>query len=173
MTRTPHHPIHATDRVRIRELFLRPRPWYRLAEAAEALRMQPEDVRAAIAEGVADAVELEGEIRIPWEEVITLGVLRRWTPRVVSSALPAEQVPELVRSVRKPIQLPRYLWELLAIVAAERTATEEREVTMSDVIEEAVHHALHAQVTSWKSLEERIPGVCTAAVWPLIWDVES
>lgn len=135
--------------------------------------MQPEAVREAIADGTVDAVKFEGETRILWQEVVTLGVLRRWTPRVVSAALPLQRVPSLARSVRRRVDLPRGLWELLALVAEERAAAEEREITVSDVIEEALHHALHAPITSGSSSEERIADLRAAAVWPLIWDVES
>jgi hypothetical protein len=170
----PSHSSKRTDdRARIRALFRHPRPWYGVGDAAAALRMEPGRVLEAIEDGSIEAVVFEGELRIHWEEVVTLGVLQRWTPRIVSTALPPRQVPPLARSVRKAIELPRYLWELLALFAAQRAITEAREITVSDVLEEVVHHSLHGQVHSWHLLEERIPGIRTAAVWPLVWDVDS
>ncbi|HYI09739.1 MAG TPA: helix-turn-helix domain-containing protein [Thermoanaerobaculia bacterium] len=145
---TPHPPTRSSDRARIRKLFRAPRPWYGVAEAAEILRMQPPAVREAIAEGSIDAVDHEGQIRIPWEEVVTLGLLVRWTPRMVSRALPAADVPPLARSVRGRVELPQYLWDRLALLAEERARAEEREITVSDVLEEVVHHALDVQ-TIW------------------------
>lgn len=158
-----------TDRARIRHVFLRARPWYGLGETAEVLGMTAESVREAIEDGVIDAVDFEGDLRIAWQELVVLGVLYRWTPRMVNTAVPRQHVPPLARSVRKPTDLPQYLWKLLDIIATERAAAEEREIAISDVIEEAIHHALLDQPL--RSLEQRIPGIRLAAAWPLIWDV--
>jgi hypothetical protein len=158
-----------TDRARIRHVFLRARPWYGLGEAAEVLAMTEDQVKEAIEDGVIDAVDFEGDPRIAWQELVVLGVLYRWTPRLIATAVPRQHVPPLARSVRKPIDLPHYLWELLALVTTERTVAEERELTVSDIIEEAIHHALLDKTP--RALEQRLPGIRLAAAWPLIWDV--
>jgi hypothetical protein len=165
-----HHESKPSDRDRIRDLFLRPRAVYALAEAASALGMAPETVREAIAAGTIDAAGEGEELRLAWEEIVTLAVLRRWTPRIISNALPGAMVLPLAARERRRVDLPRYMWKLLSILAAERAAAEDRPLTVSDLLEECVYQTHVARITSWTSLDERIPGVTAAAVWPLVWE---
>jgi hypothetical protein len=160
-----HRESKPSDRDRIRDLFLRPRAVYGLAEAASALGMVPETVREAIADGTIDAVGEGEELLLAWEEIMTLAVLRRWTPRIISNALPDAMVPPLAARERNRVDLPRYMWQLLAVLAAERAAAEDRPLTVSDLIEECVYQTCVAGITS---LDEQIPGVSVAAEWPLV-----
>lgn len=159
-----------SDRARIRRLFLRARPWYGLGEAAGLLAMTVDEVRRAIEDGVIEAVDFDGELRIAWQEVVVLGMLQRWTPRIISTALPPQQVPPLARSARRPVHLPRYLWDLLALLARERSTNEDRELTISDLVEEALHHAVLADLESAEEMERQIPGIRKTAAWPLTRD---
>lgn len=167
----PRHSASPSDRQRIRELFTNRRTAYGLAEAASALGLSPDAVRQAIASGAVDGAGRGDEVRLAWEEVVTLAALRRWTPRIMSNALPDGMVLPLAKRERRRVDLPRYMWELLAILAAERTAAEGRLLTVSDLIEEAVDQTHVSGITPWSSIEERIPGVTAATVWPLVWEV--
>jgi hypothetical protein len=157
-----------SDRARIRELFLQPRESYTVAEAAYVLRMPPDGLLEAIAAGNVEAEDYAGETCLSWNDVVALAAVERWPPRIISEALPRELVPRLARGVRAQVNLPRYLWKLLRIVAMERAEAADVKLTLSDMIEEAIHHTHVASITDWSPFEEQIPGVRAAMKWPLV-----
>jgi hypothetical protein len=167
MSRSPRHRHGpSADRTRIREVFLRPRPLYAVSDVARVLRFAEDEVRRRIADGSVEAVDREGEPLVPWEELIAAAVDERWTPRLLAEALPPRAVPRLARSASGTIVLPLYLWKLLRAVARDLAAAEDRELTVSDLIERAVHREHVEEIRDWQSVEERIPGIRVAAVWP-------
>lgn len=155
----PHGRRSAPERERIREVFLARRESYDLSAAAQLLGISEEAVREAAAGG--------SEPRMGWEDVVALGLEQRWTYRMLTEALgpDAAALPLLVRVVPRRVLLPRYQWDVLGLLAARRARDEQREITVSDVIEEAVAAYL-AAIDDWGALEASLPGVRAAAMWP-------
>lgn len=126
-------------------------------------------MRQAIEQGTVAAIPEGAEVRISREEVVGLGLEHRWTVRTLAAALrglDAAALPELVRVRPGRIALPRYQWQVLELLAARRAEDGKREITASDLLEEAVSTAILAQIDDWETLEASIPGVREAAAWP-------
>jgi hypothetical protein len=126
-------------------------------------------VRQAIEQGTITAIPDGPRLRIDWEDVVALGLEHRWTVRMLTAALRGRggaALPPLVRAVAGRVILPRYQWQILRFLAARRARDERREITASDLLEEAVSLALLAKIDDWEQLEESLPGVRAAAAWP-------
>jgi len=109
------------------------------------------------------------DFRIDWEDVVTLGLEHRWTYRMLTAALrglDAAALPVLVRVITRPVLLPRYQWQVLRLLAARQSQRERREITVSDLIEDAVSTAVLMRIDDWEALEAELPGVRAAAEWP-------
>lgn len=166
MKRTQRH-RPPTDRERIREVFLGGRAWYGAAEVPALLGIHEATVRQAIDQGGIAAIPVGAELRIAWEDVVTLGLEHRWTVRTITAALRGlDCVPDPVRVRAGQVVLPRYQWQVLRLLAARRAKAEKRDFTMSDLLEEAVSTAVLSNSEDWERLDALLPGVRTAATWP-------
>ncbi len=166
MNRMPQRRRRATEWKRIRELFRGQRASYDVAEAAALTGIPPVTLQKAIDEGRFDLTESGA---MAWEDVVFLGLEHRWTVRMLTEALRGRELaalPPLVRAVAGRIVLPRYQWQILRFLAAERARTEHRRITAGDLVEEAVSNTLQTQNHDWDRLEAALPGVRAAAIWP-------
>jgi hypothetical protein len=150
----------------IREVFLRPQADYAPSAVAALLRVPEDEVRRRIGDGRIAAAERGGRPFVAWQELIGVAMAERWTPRLVAEALPARAVPRLARSAAGTIELPAYAWTVLRAAARELSAAERRELTVSDLIERAIHREYVEEIRDWAPLEERTPGIRAAALWP-------
>lgn len=165
----PYRRRTASDWRRIREVFLRRREVYSVAEVSELLRIPGATVQEALDTGVVTALGTGGEFAIGWEDVVVLGLEHRWTPRMLTVALRGSgmyALPPLIRVVSRRVALPSYQWKILRLIAAQRSAAEEREITVSDLIEEAISTAVVTRIEDWSTLEASQPGLREAAGWP-------
>lgn len=156
------------DRDRIREVFLAPQPSYDQSGVAGLLGIPESTVRDALAGGTISAIGGGPELRIAWEDVVALGLEHRWTYRMLTEALrgvDAPALPPLVRVVPRRVVLPRFQWDALRLLAERRASDERREITASDLLEEATSGFLSA-TADWDALETSIPGLRAAAAWP-------
>lgn len=143
----------------IRTLFLRPKPAYSLAEAAELL-----EVRLAALLGFIDAGELEpvhgdkGAV-LPWAEVVSFAV-DFWSQDAVETALGAdvdEVLPELVRLTDLEVRLPR-----MQVVTLERLAARSS-LTVDTTLSRELRDLASAH-SDWLAAE--VPGFAEALAWP-------
>lgn len=160
-----------TEWRRIRDLFRRRRDCYGAGEVAALLGIEEATVRRAILHGEIAARAAGGELRICWEDVVTLGLEHRWTVRTLTAALrgtrrAGDALPRLVRTVPGRIVLPRYQWQILRLLAERRAHSEGREITVSDLLEHAVTTALLMPIDDWEALDAALPGVRAANAWP-------
>lgn len=165
----PYRRRTASDWRRIREVFLRRRAVYGVAEVSELLRLPGAAVQEAIETGVVTALSIGNEIALAWEDVVVLGLEHRWTPRMLTEALRGRgmyALPPLVRVSSREVALPSFQWKLLRLIAAERSKAEEREITVSDLVEEAISTALVTRIIDWTALEASQPGLRAATEWP-------
>ena len=154
---------------RIRQLFLERRASYDSAEVSTLLGVEPATVWQALEEGTITALPSGEALRIAWEDVVALGLEHRWTYRMLTAALRGfddAPLPPLVRTVAGRVALPRYQWQILRLLAARKAGDERRQITVSDLLEEAVSMALLTPIEEWDPLEASLPGVRAAAAWP-------
>jgi len=154
---------------RIREIFLHQRESYDAAEVSALLGIPRAAVQDAIDDGRIAAVASGGGLRIAWEDVVALGLEHRWTFRMLTAALRGlggAALPPLVRVATRPVALPRYQWQVLRAMAARQARAEGREITVSDLIEEAISTEILTKIEDWESVEAEVPGVREAAGWP-------
>ncbi len=169
MDSMPHHRRRRapSERERIRELFLARRPSYTFEETRDLVGVDEEVMRAAIAEGTIEATRTGEALRIAWDDLVVLGLNHRWTYRILTAALRdagAPLLPPLVQGTPGRVELPRYQWQLLGQLAERRAREERRELTVSDLLEEAATEFLaRIDDDTWGSL----PGARAAAAWPL------
>jgi hypothetical protein len=169
MDRMPQRRRRPSEWRRIREVFLGRRASYDSAEVTSLLGIDATAVRQAIDEGTITAVPDGASLRIAWEDVVALGLEHRWTVRTLTAALRGlhgAALPPLVRAVAGRVVLPRHQWQILRFLAARQTRAERREITASDLLEEAVSTALLTRIDDWEPLERSLPGVRAAAAWP-------
>lgn len=153
---------------RIRELFLDRQESYEPGALARLLGISGATVREAIADGRITAIPAGGEVRIMWQDVVALGLEQRWTLRMLTEALrgaDAAALPPPIRVVPHRVLLPQYQWDVLRLLAAQRARDERREITVSDLLEEATA-ALLAAIDDWEAWETSLPGLRAAAAWP-------
>jgi hypothetical protein len=154
---------------RIRELFLGRRASYGVAEVIHLAGISEIAVHEAIDEGTIAPIPCGEETRLAWEDVVALGLEHRWTYRTLTEALRGVRgapLPQLVRVVPRPVLLPRYQWKILSLVAAQRARTERRDITVSDLVEEAISTAVLTKIEEWQPLASALPGLRAAANWP-------
>jgi hypothetical protein len=107
---------------KIRQLFLHPRPTYRVAEAAALLGVGWREVRGWLEAGELAAVDGDSGLVVPWAELVSFG-MERWSQEVVEAALGTElgtALPQLVRLWGLAVRLPR-----MHIVALDHLASSE------------------------------------------------
>lgn len=166
MNRMPQRRRPTSDETRIRALFVDRRDAYDPADVPALLGIPEAAVRKAIEEG---AVSPDAAGAIPWEDVVALGLEHRWTLRMLTEALRGRDraaLPPLVRAVAGRVVLPRHQWQILRLLAADRTRAERREITASDLLEEAISTVLLTRDSDWERIEAALPGVRAALAWP-------
>jgi len=159
----------ASDWSHIREVFLRRAAVYGLTEVSGLLRLPDAAIQAAVEQGVVTVLGSGSEAAIAWEDVVMLGLEHRWTPRMFTEALRGRGIqvlPPLVRVTPERVVLPAYQWKILRLTSATRSRSEEREITVSDLIEEAVSTGVIAKIEDWTTLEASQPSLRAAAEWP-------
>lgn len=142
---------------------------YGLEEVSELLRIPGAAVQEAIDTGVVTALGTGSDLAIGWEDVVVLGLEHRWTLRMLTVALRGpgmDVLPPLIRVVSRPVALPSCQWKILRLIAAQRSEAEEREITVSDLIEEAISTAVVTRIEDWSTLEASQPGLRAATGWP-------
>jgi len=109
-------------------------------------------------------------VRIAWADVVWLGLVHRWTYRTVSAAVrghrTAALLPPLVRVVPGRVELPRYQWRVLGVLAAARQREQGGAWSASDVLEEAIRNFVVSSIDDWREFETMFPGVRAASEWP-------
>lgn len=149
----------------IREVFLSGRTSWDTAELPALLGIDESAVRQALEDGTLGAVSS----CVSWEELVAWALQTRWTYRMLTAALQGRhrgRLPRLARVTRGRIVLPRYQWKLLRHLAAEKARAERREITVSDLLEEAVTTAFVMKIEEWDRLERILPGIHAADAWP-------
>jgi hypothetical protein len=137
---------------------------------SELLRVPAAAVLDAIETGIITVLGTGSDVAVGWEDVVVLGLEHRWTPRMLTEALRGpgmHALPPLIRVLSRRVSLPSYQWEILRLIAAQRSEAEEREITMSDLIEEAISTAIVTRIEDWTTLEASHPGLRAAARWPM------
>jgi hypothetical protein len=167
----PHRPRRRPrpEWKRIREVFLGRRESYATTELPALLGIDPAAVQQAIDEKTITAIPVGRELRVVWEDVVTLALEHRWTPRLLTEALrrfPRAPLPPLLRTVPARIVLPRYQWHLLRLLAARQSHAERRNITVSDLLEQAVTTVFLMKIEDWEEMEKSLPGVQDAVSWP-------
>lgn len=132
----------------------------------ERIRLDADVMLAAIAEGTIEAARTGEALLIAWDHVVVLGLNHRWTDRILTAALrdaDSPLLPPLVQVMPGRVELPRYQWQILNALAERRGREERRELTVSDLLEEATSELLaRMQDDTWDSL----PSTRAAAAWP-------
>src|SRR4051794_9966639 len=80
------HPQPA-DLQRIMRLFAHAHPSYSVAESATLLGLAETEISRELGEGSITALQFGGETRIAWTDLVWLGLLHRWTFRMLTVAL--------------------------------------------------------------------------------------
>jgi len=159
-----------TEIQRIRRLFAHAHPSYSVAECAALLGVPAPAIQHQLDEGAITALRFGGELRISWTDVVWLGLISRWTYRMLSMAVRGRRaaglLPRLVRVVPGTLELPRYQWQVLTMLAAERRRDEGRMWNASDLVEEAISNFIVPCIDNWPALETAAPGLRAASEWP-------
>ena len=152
--------------MRIRELFVKRKPFYALADVFRLTRITEQEVTVAVEEGVATPIPGGAASLFSWEDVALLA-LRRWTPRMIDGALDVahrDVVPILNRVKQIEVQLPLYQIRLLHVLAEMRGAGFRGRLNASDILEhELVELALSVDADE---IEAEIPGFRAAIHYP-------
>jgi hypothetical protein len=161
--------LRPTDRLALRELFLRRRIEYTTHDAARLLRLNLGEVLAMIETGKIHAEtrrkrrQLGGcrEALILWPD-LAAAALRQWTPVQVFDALgerAREILPDLFRPVAlRNVRLPAYQVRFLEAIARDSRVT----------LEACIYAAIHATVASGdpKAIDRLVPGAWEAISFP-------
>jgi hypothetical protein len=111
--------MNELTRIRIRRIFLSPRPSFPLMTAADLLAMSFEELKREIADGSIVAGSTRLGQRVTREEMIA-AAMRVWEQGVVEEALgpdAAAVLPEAIRLVELRARVPRYQREMLRYLA--------------------------------------------------------
>lgn len=128
-------------------------------EVASMLRLS----EATVAEGTGKGVRHV----MSWQDVAVLGLLHRWTIRMVARAAPPGVLPHGLVTKRHEIALPAYQWAVLAHSAELRRAGGmDAEYGVSDAVEETIFHYLVSCVDDWQVINQNCPTAERAAMWP-------
>src|SRR5260370_21102674 len=144
-----------TTRIRIRQIFVDPRPSYALMTAAMLLGMGFRELKREIEVGAIVAVSTRLGQRVASEEMIA-AAMRVWEQAVIEEALgdeAASVLPEAIRLVELRARVPRYQREMLRWLA-KRNGTTVDEVLTRELEDVACAHA------------EEVPGLREAMAWP-------
>jgi hypothetical protein len=155
-----------SDRARIRELFVKRKPFYALADVLRLTRSMDAEIAAAVTEGAVDPVRDDTGLRFSWDDVVLLA-LRRWTPRMIHGALDVsyrDVVPPLNRVKQIVVHLPLYQIRLLHVLAESGRAGFRGRLNASDILE----HELVEVASSMDAdaIEIEIPGLARRSAIP-------
>lgn len=146
-------------RERIRELFLRRQPSYRLSEAAQLLGMTRGRLEREARADQEDAYRVNGRWRFTWRQVAYLA-LRQWSFAAIHDALGADAqtaLPPLLGLRAVTVRLPEYL-----VRAIEQSAAADNRT-----IDDWLHHELiDFAGTVAERMERVIPGFRRAYLFP-------
>jgi hypothetical protein len=148
----------STLNTHIRNLF--PHPTYSVADAAALLGIDGGEVRGWIESGEVEAVGTEGEARLPWSEVVMLGMEVVWTQPEVEEALGEDlgrAMPALVRLADLHVRVPRF-----EVAGLEALASRDG-MTVDALLESELLDLVSAQ-SEW--LRAAVPRFGEALEWP-------
>jgi hypothetical protein len=159
-----------TTATHIRAVFLDPKPVYSIAEAAELLGMEWEDVKGWLLAGERESITTGAGLRIEWAELVSFG-MDFWSQEIVEQLLGADlaqAIPELLRLADLHVRIPQLeilaLQHLASTPDPASTATDRsRPQTVSAVLSHHVRDLLSAHS---EELAEAIPNFATAFAWP-------
>src|SRR5947209_7089123 len=106
-------------RIRIRYIFLTPRPSVALMTAADHLGMSLKELKKEIEDGAIVAVSTRTGVKVSKEELMA-AAMRVWEQAVIEEALgedAASVLPEAIRLVELRARVPRYQREMLQVLA--------------------------------------------------------
>jgi hypothetical protein len=148
-----------TSRIRIRQIFLDPRPSYALMTAAMLLGMEFQELKREIEVGAIVAGSTRLGQRVVSEEMIA-AAMRVWEQAVIEEALgdeAASVLPEAIRLVELWARVPRYQREMLRWLARKNETTVD-EVLTRELEDVACAHS--------EELAAGVPGFAEALAWP-------
>jgi len=123
------------------ELFVHRRETYDEVTVLRLTRTTAAQLRAAIAEGEVEPIEEAGGRTFAWADVAQLA-LRRWTPRMISTAVARagadDALPLLNQTRAIRVELPLYQIRLLHWVAAASSEPGNPPLNVSDVLERQI-----------------------------------
>lgn len=156
-----------TDRVLIRELYIKRVPLYSITDALRLTRTTEAELEATLSAGAVASESFGGRITIPWDDVAALA-LERWTPRMIDGALGSVDrlavIPLLNRIQQIEVFLPVYQVRLLHYLAETERGHFRARLNASDVLE---RHLLDvASAVNADEIELAIPGFRTALHYP-------
>jgi len=146
-------------RIRIRYIFLTPRPSVALLTAAEHLGMSLKELKRELEEGAIVAVSTRMGVKVSKEELMA-AAMRVWEQAVIKEALgddAASVLPEAIRLVELRARVPRYQREMLRELAriegtsVDHVLTRELEDVASAHAEELAGVAGFAMAMQWPS----------------------
>ena len=143
----------------IRTLFLEPAAHYSLCAAATLLGLEEPELRRRVASGELEALDLAGELRLSWSELVTFA-LELIGQEAIEEALGTDlerALPELVRLAELRVHIPRYEIAALEQIAA-RDGSSVDTVVASELLDAAWTNA------DW--LGGIIPAFGEALRWP-------
>jgi uncharacterized protein (DUF934 family) len=148
-----------TRRTCIRRLFLEPKPFYPLANAAKLLGMKVKELRGWVAAGGIETVDGDGSAVIPWAEVVSFA-MDLWSQKAVEEAVGEEvarAIPQLLRLTDLEVRIPR-----LEVLALEHVAMRDGR-SVDAVLARELLGFVSAEA-EW--LNRQIPGFLEALAWP-------
>ena len=149
-------------RIRIRYIFLTPRPSVPLMTAAEHLGMSLKELKREIEDGAIVAVSTRMGVKVSKEELMT-AAMRVWEQAIIEEALgddAASVLPEAIRLVELRARVPRYQREMLQVLArmegtsVDHVLTRELEDVASAHAEELAGVAGFATAMQWPACSQ-------------------
>jgi hypothetical protein len=143
----------------IRRLFLKPKPAYSIAEAADLLGMPAREVRGWIEAGEIEPLETVDGVVLQWSEVAAFA-MELWSQEAVEAALGedlAQAIPELLRLTALEVHIPR-----LEVLTLQRLAARDGKSVDAVLAKELLD--LVSANSAW--LASEIPGFVEAMSWP-------
>lgn len=151
--------VDDSQKERIRKLFLKREPSYRLSEAARILGMSRGALQREAQRDERDAYRVNGRWRFTWRQVTHIA-LRRWSLAEIHDALGPDAnmaLPPLLALRALTVRLPEYLVRAIELSAARENTT----------LDDWLHHELiDFAGTIATSMEREIPGFRRAYLFP-------
>ena len=151
--------IGATERQRIRTVFLDRAESYPLSEVARLTGIPPSKLRREVRLGYRDAVKVGREWRFAWRQAVHVA-MERWTLAEIQDALGGAAVgvlPPMLALRAVTVRLPEYIVRAFEVIAAEDRTTFDAALGF-ELIEFAGTHLTR--------MEGSIPGYREAYLFP-------